>query len=750
MANLTEPGKLPSKRSLLEHLCCLLLLAAIPLLALLPVVRGAVLPADLSELLSAPPWQEARPEGMTPGADPLRMLHATRYFPAYDYLSGALAEGRSVLWNPREGFGMPFLALWRTRVLSPFSLPFHFMPANTALAWSILLKFIVAGWCAFYAARRFHFPASLALFVAVCYQLGGTLWLFGIEPMADAAPWLPVFVVSLERLALGHLRAWPLMAAAVGLIALGGSPELLAVCLLFAVLYLLVRRVMDAGRVQLGNAAVGAVLALGFGLALAGVQLVPYLEFLTQGGWRDPVSDATLPWTALWSALSPDLASDGAALALHYGWSPMLLLALWAAVRRFVHAGHRRRMEGLFLVSLVLCIVPFVAGGALGSIPHLGMLGARHFFVFLGLGLPFLAAAALEEWSVLDADECRVVLRRLLPAALVLWGALLATSFTAMAWHEGERAAWLVPVAAGAAVAVTAALLIATLIRPRMRLLGYGFALLTALNLWWAFAPHAPHTRPELAFPETGFIRSLAAMDTMVAGADALQDWPLACQGIRQVRTTGGACLDRHEAFMTASRTQPLLLRRTGAQALLLDTAAVRGPFARVRHALKIHEMFPSGAVLMQDLDAQPRARMLYAARTVEGFQPELLSASEPPLVEGGQLAEDGQGPAATVRISDDGGGNVVRAEVEGARLGMLVLADAWYPGWKATVDGTPTPILPVDGIFRGVPLSLGAREVVFTYEPLSLRFGGIISIAAALIVGFNLLRGLWRPRAKR
>ncbi len=63
----------------------------------------------------------------------------------------------------------------------------------------------------------------------------------------------------------------------------------------------------------------------------------------------------------------------------------------------------------------------------------------------------------------------------------------------------------------------------------------------------------------------------------------------------------------------------------------------------------------------------------------------------------------------------------VLRASVEEASY--LLLADQDYPGWRATVDGAPTPILTIDGVFRGLLLSPGEHDVIFTYRPTFMLF---------------------------
>ena len=49
------------------------------------------------------------------------------------------------------------------------------------------------------------------------------------------------------------------------------------------------------------------------------------------------------------------------------------------------------------------------------------------------------------------------------------------------------------------------------------------------------------------------------------------------------------------------------------------------------------------------------------------------------------------------------------------------MLADTWFPGWKATVDGRSAPIVRTDQLLRGVVLPAGAHTVEFTYVPLEL-----------------------------
>ena len=69
-----------------------------------------------------------------------------------------------------------------------------------------------------------------------------------------------------------------------------------------------------------------------------------------------------------------------------------------------------------------------------------------------------------------------------------------------------------------------------------------------------------------------------------------------------------------------------------------------------------------------------------------------------------------------------------VALRVQVTEPATLVLADAFYPGWRATVDGKPSPVLQANLMFRAISLDPGSHDVVFLYEPAAWRFGVLIS----------------------
>ena len=72
---------------------------------------------------------------------------------------------------------------------------------------------------------------------------------------------------------------------------------------------------------------------------------------------------------------------------------------------------------------------------------------------------------------------------------------------------------------------------------------------------------------------------------------------------------------------------------------------------------------------------------------------------------------------------------------------GFLVLADQYFPGWTALVDGQRTPIYQTNGLLRGIVVPEGKHTVEFLYRPWKVYIAamiGIVALAAALFVGFR------------
>jgi hypothetical protein len=71
-----------------------------------------------------------------------------------------------------------------------------------------------------------------------------------------------------------------------------------------------------------------------------------------------------------------------------------------------------------------------------------------------------------------------------------------------------------------------------------------------------------------------------------------------------------------------------------------------------------------------------------------------------------------------------------------GKKDGFLVVTQNALPGWRAWVDGKPAGIYLADGLFQGVAIKAGDKEVWLSYEPASFRIGLFLSLVSLGVLG--------------
>lgn len=144
-----------------------------------------------------------------------------------------------------------------------------------------------------------------------------------------------------------------------------------------------------------------------------------------------------------------------------------------------------------------------------------------------------------------------------------------------------------------------------------------------------------------------------------------------------------------------------------------------------------------------------PRARTVHATRqyrTTGEFTHILSSdtfdADTTALVEQ-ELSFSGDGPSSVSIIKESDTEVILEATMKGE--GMVILADTFYPGWHAKVDGNSRTIYPVNIKQRGVIVPDGTHTITFRYFSGYVIAGIIISIvsisALFAIALFTLVR---------
>ena len=87
--------------------------------------------------------------------------------------------------------------------------------------------------------------------------------------------------------------------------------------------------------------------------------------------------------------------------------------------------------------------------------------------------------------------------------------------------------------------------------------------------------------------------------------------------------------------------------------------------------------------------------------------------------------------------------GNSRTIDLVVSQPGFLVLADTYYPGWHATVDGRPQKISRANYTFMALPVGPGEHRVMLRYQPVSFMVGAIISSLSLLVIALVGLRAI-------
>jgi hypothetical protein len=678
-----------------------------------------------------------------------------------EFFREALLGGRLPLWNPFIGLGRPFQADIETAVFYP---P-NWLVLPMGVYWGVALSVLLHQALAIYGGVRLG---------RVLGADAGPSWLLGAG-VALASPFT-------GRLAAGVVEGyftlcwWPVLlwlgarlqdrwsprlaagfAAAAALAILAGQPPLFFVESLGVLVFLAFRQEWPSGRADsraaLGRACGLAAAAL-LGACLAGVQLLPFLELVGQG--NRPLQSAafatadgmrSLSWLSLIIPASTTF-SDNWEQNLHCGL-PVLFAALGAAW--FWRDRNVRALLGLGLLGALFAAgagTPLL-GWALRVVPGAGALRLpSRYGVWLAVALLGLGAVSLS---------------RRPPRAFATLALGLAACAAALAWLGRFVSAdprSLLQFFAGHAAAVAAAAVLVGLWHGRERwpqgasAVGCLLAAFCAGNWLWAISLQAP-------------VYSMASAPALEAAArDAMAERGLFTASHVPPRISFDPADIRENAGMALGFASynaycaPALERVWN-----YLHAAARLPLSAVDYIQMRREVYAAapgfGSMNLAAALGHPRQVLVFYAhpdpRAYLSFDMEVVpdwAAAEVKMADGHDfhrvaLAEEGSAPvyapqpgahASEAAITRFEAGRL-EVRVRADAPAVLVLSEAWYPGWRATVAGRPARVFPVNGWMRGVLVPAGESEAMFAYHSRFLGLGAVLSLAGALMVGMLALR---------
>ena len=703
------------------------------------------------------------------------------HYPVTVELVRAWSQGRLALWTDRVYLGFPFFAdpqtaAWYPGTLLVVAFGPHLGYVLFLFSHSLLAAIGTTGWarshgCGWPAAWAAGLVVSLAGYFAHEIRHPG---LFAI------LAWLPTWLWATHRCFLDPTPARIGVAAIpLAMMIFAGTLQVLFGAVLVYGFYV-VALSLDARRERAGwssarRGILATLAAPGLGLSLAGVALVPGLAHLPHTardlgmtyafgsmGSVPPLQLASLFFAPAASFL--DSTSDFDATSFYVGALslPLAVVAL-VEVRR------------LLPLALALCAgtLAVLAMGKYGGLHPLlyawlpdvvGMLRGMG----RALGPGTVCIALLVALGLQQLGSPNVRLQR-------LFGALLLAAASAHA-----LVLWLAPGRLeardlGGVLVLATAFVLWGLRKRYPRMLQPGLAVLMALDLV-AFGPLDRALREAPPPPsEAQIAGNMPVLADLEASPFADERMLLLGFGPRNLplllgpNGVGGynpLVTLRYLDFVSLIQTGRLFARepldrfvhfdqpqRLGAD--LVDAAAIRfivSPARLAFEGLRLGKEYPKHPLrkfspyLYENQQALPRAYLAYRTRPardtadLEQLLAADFDAGRGTVVETSSEPLQGPSDIDPVEIIRERP-EVLRFDVATERPAVLVVANAWYPGWHAWVDGEEAPVLRVNGMFRGVALPPGAQQVEMRFEPGSFRVGALVSLTALVVLAVVLLR---------
>jgi hypothetical protein len=724
------------------------------------------------------------------------------FYPQRVFLAQSLLAGHIPLWDPQLFLGAPFLANPQTAVLYPPSWLFLLGPVQSVYAAQLVLHAFLAAYFTYLLVRHaFGVMPPAAALAGLAYAFGGfAVGQVGHLNQISAAAWLPAVLLAYNRFAVTRRVAWlALGALALAMQLLAGHPQETYMTLIVLGVFGLVTAPWRS-RWLFACAAGGAAMCI-LGACLAAAQLLPTLELAPLSirgdgvNWADAVAGSLPPYLAVRALLPPYWLTVPYTEYLGYVGVCTVTLGLLA----FLGGRARPVAFGLIVSLLGLALALGENSGffalAFNSVPEFDTFRVPARWLLLwAFGASVLAAAGAD-WigrgSQVYLRSPRVWLGALL---LVL---VLVVSLSWQIYNGEDFPARRTPLVFGALVVATLAIgALPHLTRPSIALV-----LLLALSggeLWAAanaslarqappaavtegemvdwFRAHAVGSqerllslaRPEYVPASEGEVRAqLASLPApLVDQVLVAQKWhdtltpnvPLQ-YGLSTADGYDGGVLPLlrwlHLSGLVVESPRPdgvLLTRLNDVPSnRTLDLLGVRFVIANAttppRAGLQLVDF--GDLHLFVRPDNVPRSLVVFGATPAADEESALarmaavdFDPNREVVIEGDAAPTSAAAPPLAV-TPDVAESERWHAHVSLTQPGYLLQREAWYPGWRARVDGVEAPLLRADSLFRAVSLTPGDHDVEIYFDSSSFKRGALLSLAGVVVIIVLLLWGL-------
>ncbi len=734
-------------------------------------------------ILAAPVfWHrtQTRPESVASAYENADLYQVV--YPTFHYGFGRMRSGELPLWNPKQLCGTPFLANPHSGILQPLNAVFLLgLPTEQAMALHSFVCLALMGMFFSFFARSMGIGYVAGFIGAVAYAFcGASAAAISRPALANAMTWTPLLFWGMRE-GLRGPRLGKIVPAGIiaGMLLLSGANALSLVVMTLGLMYGIFVTVWGNGTEHhsgLGRGFEKLLILFVIAVLVSAVQWAPALAwaarldrpFETLFALRLPGQAAASVQELLAQILSP---KPGPLPRLGY----IGAIALLAVPAALVHHGLRRDVVFFLLAAGALLFVSVSGSAEIPlTFPYTSAVFPGMFCVALlaALGFDRLLASSREP----HMPHAGMPALLIIPSAAFLFyiataeprGRIIVFAFLML-----PVLLFRMPALSKICGIVLSAVLFADLATASLTLYRHPFEDAPACYQRYVKTintaeEQALGTRVLVSAPALDF--GLPANLAMIVPTlhDVNGQAPLARDQVvwwRRLAPAATTRMDYQGTQVQPEAPAPGLLDFMSARVILAAPGSPLYAGAWQGTGPALREVKTEDAVrLFVNDEALPRVAWVPSWRMIEG-----IAAAADTLVSEGfdgtreclidrdsrgyaQLVEEVPPPRdaqmesaraipveTTCTITEDSAERVV-VQVNAPKAGVTILADSFDAGWKAAIDGAPSPILRANGIFRGVATPAGDHEIVFTYRPVSFIIGLTLSLGALALLSLSAL----------
>jgi len=701
------------------------------------------------------------------------------YYPFYHLKVSLIKDGIFPFWNPYLFSGTPLFALIQLGTLYPISILLYLLPFGLGIKLFIIIHFLLSGIFMYCLGKVLNLKTSASLAAGITFSFSSFLLCMIAHPnILCSMTWMPLILCLYHTALIRRSLLWMILSGiCIAIQILAGEPVVSYMTILVLFFYCVCFPIKG----KYHFITLPLPILIGVGLSL--IQLLPFLELTlfsarAHGIGYQEATDWSLHPGELFNLIIPffsdimKLPRQGLLLSLYMGIIPlsMILLSVFCFWKNW-----KWFWIGCFVVSLILSLGShlFLYQLLFQYLPGFNMM--RHAVKFIGLVTFFGAVLTGYGFNLLPdrRKEFTGILSFLLIVCICLWGIGISKQGISF-WGQtigGQQYLPIIPVmlilgslvllctSTFARITPLALLLIIT-----ADLFFYGSNLTPVISQKFYSKKPALVEMFEKESAPYRYLLNPATEGNHLQGVKGRDLTENTCPELQLAYWHGKSILFSnlgllwripdasgyealairdYEKFIWHVRNENLpsiyhLLCMLNVKYIASETPILYDglELARIIQNIRVYKntscltrafFVPEATVV-----ANKKEAFYYIMRPEFDPTKEIVVFENIPHYSGVRGQKSGQ---CIVGI-DSYQPNKIIIRAKTNTHGFLFLGDAYYPGWKAFVDGKETKIYRANYVFRTIEIAPGIHNIKFIYYPQVFKVGMVGSICTVLLIG--------------